>query len=97
MGRVCIVPTGAVGLFFGAAWLSPTRPAHAQVLPPLRGDFSLNAANVLSARHLLALGLERLTPTHDLNAAQLQVYRMSHFVLRSSSKMGVERALKSHV
>lgn len=38
---------------------------------PLTGDFSLNAANVLSAQALLQLGLERLTPTHDLNAAQV--------------------------
>ncbi|THF89070.1 U32 family peptidase [Deinococcus sp. KSM4-11] len=37
---------------------------------PLTGDFSLNAANVLTARALLELGLTRLTPTHDLNAAQ---------------------------
>lgn len=40
-------------------------------LPPLIGDFSLNAANVLSAATLLQLGLTRLTPTHDLNAAQV--------------------------
>ncbi|MCS6883415.1 MAG: DUF3656 domain-containing protein [Oscillochloridaceae bacterium] len=39
--------------------------------PPLTGDFSLNAANLLSAATLLDLGLERLTPTHDLNAAQV--------------------------
>lgn len=39
--------------------------------PPLTGDFSLNAANVIGARTLLDLGLERLTPTHDLNAAQV--------------------------
>ena len=39
-------------------------------IPPLHGDFSLNAANVLSAMQLLDLGLERLTLTHDLNAAQ---------------------------
>jgi putative protease len=38
---------------------------------PLTGDFSLNAANALSAAALLELGLERLTPTHDLNAAQV--------------------------
>lgn len=37
----------------------------------LTGDFSLNAANVLTARALLDLGLSRLTPTHDLNAAQV--------------------------
>ena len=39
--------------------------------PPLIGDFSLNAANVLSADTFLRLGLARLTPTHDLNAAQV--------------------------
>jgi len=37
----------------------------------LTGDFSLNAANVISARELLARGLDRLAPTHDLNAAQI--------------------------
>src|SRR5262249_54131515 len=39
--------------------------------PALIGDFSLNAANVLSADTFLGLGLARLTPTHDLNAAQV--------------------------
>jgi putative protease len=38
---------------------------------PLLGDFSLNAANALAADTLLKLGLERITPTHDLNAAQV--------------------------
>ncbi|HTS76270.1 MAG TPA: DUF3656 domain-containing protein [Bryobacteraceae bacterium] len=37
----------------------------------LIGDFSLNAANSLSADAYLALGLSRLTPAHDLNAAQI--------------------------
>jgi putative protease len=37
----------------------------------LTGDFSLNAANVLTADLLLELGLERLTPAHDLNAEQV--------------------------
>jgi putative protease len=37
----------------------------------LIGDFSLNAANTLSAAEFLRLGLSRLTPTHDLNAAQV--------------------------
>ena len=37
----------------------------------LIGDFSLNAANLLSAETFLGLGLLRLTPTHDLNAAQV--------------------------
>jgi putative protease len=38
---------------------------------PLIGDFSLNAANILSAETFLQLGLTRLTPTYDLNAAQV--------------------------
>ena len=38
---------------------------------PLIGDFSLNAANALSADTFFKLGLHRLTPTHDLNAAQI--------------------------
>lgn len=37
----------------------------------LTGDFSLNAANVLTTRALLDLGLSRITPTHDLNAQQV--------------------------
>jgi putative protease len=39
--------------------------------PSLIGDFSLNAANTLAAATFLRLGLARLTPTHDLNAAQV--------------------------
>ena len=38
---------------------------------PLIGDFSLNVANSVSAELFLDLGVERLTPTHDLNAAQV--------------------------
>ncbi|HEX4593213.1 MAG TPA: U32 family peptidase, partial [Bryobacteraceae bacterium] len=43
--------------------------------PPQRqqwiGDFSLNAANSLTAAMYLGLGLSRITPTHDLNGAQI--------------------------
>jgi putative protease len=39
--------------------------------PALIGDFSLNAANSLTTNLLLELGLTRITPTHDLNAAQI--------------------------
>ncbi len=39
--------------------------------PALIGDFSLNAANSLTAEMYLSLGLARITPTHDLNAAQV--------------------------
>ena len=41
-------------------------------LPNLTGDFSLNAANAVTAKILLEMGLERLTPTHDLNARQIE-------------------------
>jgi putative protease len=37
----------------------------------LIGDFSLNVANSITAEAYLALGLARITPTHDLNAAQV--------------------------
>jgi putative protease len=39
--------------------------------PELIGDFSLNAANEITASELLSLGIRSLTPTHDLNAAQV--------------------------
>ncbi|HEY1013928.1 MAG TPA: DUF3656 domain-containing protein [Herpetosiphonaceae bacterium] len=42
-----------------------------EAAPELIGDFSLNAANVLTAETFLELGIGRLTPTHDLNAAQV--------------------------
>ena len=39
---------------------------------PLIGDFSLNAANSICGRHAISSwALTRLTPTHDLNAAQI--------------------------
>ena len=37
----------------------------------LIGDFSLNTANSLTAEMYLSEGVDRLTPTHDLNAAQI--------------------------
>jgi collagenase-like PrtC family protease len=46
-------------------------PGQDAIIPPLHGDFALNAANVLAARRLLSLGLERLAPTHDLNGDQI--------------------------
>ena len=38
--------------------------------PAVTGDFSLNIANVLSARTFLDKGVRLFTPTHDLNAQQ---------------------------
>src|SRR5579872_605453 len=50
-----------------AGLLETLRPAGVR----LDGDFSLNAANAISAGLLLAMGLARVAPTHDLNAAQI--------------------------
>jgi putative protease len=46
--------------------------------PALIGDFSLNAANVLSAGLFLQLDLTRLTPSYDLNA--VQVSELAHAI-----------------
>jgi putative protease len=50
-----------------AGLLETLRPAGVR----LDGDFSLNAANAISVDLLLAMGLARVAPTHDLNAAQI--------------------------
>jgi hypothetical protein len=42
-------------------------------VPRLEGDFSLNAANMLSADLLLRSGLSRLCPTYDLNVSCLRL------------------------
>jgi U32 family peptidase len=39
--------------------------------PALTGDFSLNAANAITAQMYLDMGLVAITPTHDLNAQQI--------------------------
>jgi putative protease len=39
--------------------------------PPMTGDFSLNAANTVTAVELLDRGLQRITPGHDLNGDQI--------------------------
>ena len=41
--------------------------AHAKLI----GDFSLNAANAIAAEELFGIGVDVLTPTHDLNATQV--------------------------
>ncbi|MGP8245253.1 MAG: DUF3656 domain-containing U32 family peptidase [Bryobacteraceae bacterium] len=46
---------------------APRERAHVSLV----GDFSLNAANSLTAAELFSMGLDALTPTHDLNAAQV--------------------------
>jgi putative protease len=44
----------------------------------LSGDFSLNAANAISAKSFLEMGLNSITPTHDLNAQQIA--DLTHYV-----------------
>jgi putative protease len=39
--------------------------------PALHGDFSLNVTNSLTAQHLLRLGLDTVTASHDLDESQL--------------------------
>jgi len=45
---------------------------RAKTSQQLVGDFSLNAANSLSAAEYFDRGISVLTPTHDLNAAQIE-------------------------
>ena len=54
-----------------AGLLQALKTNSTETRPALVGDFSLNIANVLTAQAFLDLGLQRLTPTHDLNAAQV--------------------------
>ena len=63
-----LLSCGCPILVRSAGLLHALRP---QPHPELIGDFSLNAANALTAAELFALGLSVLTPTHDLNAAQV--------------------------
>jgi putative protease len=66
LGLNCDIVVRSAGLFHAVVHASSGEAA-----PVLIGDFSLNAANVLTARAFFDLGLQRLTPTHDLNAAQI--------------------------
>ena len=45
---------------------------RAKTSQELIGDFSLNAANSISAAEYFERGISVLTPTHDLNAAQIE-------------------------
>ncbi len=58
---------GAVEHFRQESRSGVQRPAGFTV----RGDFSLNATNAATARTLLSLGLQTLTPAYDLDLAQL--------------------------
>ena len=44
---------------------------------PLIGDFSLNVANQIAADTYFKLGVDKITPTHDLNADQISTLAQS--------------------
>ena len=58
---------------------------------PMIGDFSLNVANALSADLFISEGLERLTPSYDLDITQLLE------LLRSSPSSWFELTLHQHI
>jgi putative protease len=58
---------------------------------PMIGDFSLNVANALSADLFISEGLERLTPSYDLDITQLLE------LLRSSPPSWFELTLHQHI
>ena len=60
-------PDGILARHLGAVEHFRRNP-HAE---SVHGDFSLNATNALTARTLLGLGLQTLTPAYDLDLAQL--------------------------
>jgi U32 family peptidase len=63
-------PDAVLVRHWGALMHFRERPAG-QPRPVLHGDFSLNVTNSVTAAYLLGLGLDTLTCSHDLDAAQL--------------------------
>jgi len=63
-------PDAVLVRHWGAMMHFLERPASGS-RPVLHGDFSLNVTNSLTAAHLLGLGLDTLTFSHDLDEAQL--------------------------
>ena len=57
--------------FGGQGAIVPGSVGKALTVPELHADFSLNAVNSISAGGLLASGVCRLTPGHDLSGKQL--------------------------
>ncbi len=63
-------PDGVLLRHFGAVMLFSALPAAER--PILHGDFALNVCNSVTAAELFALGLDTLTPAHDLDRVQLR-------------------------
>jgi len=67
-------PEGVLVRHWGALmhFASAEKARHSnEGTPAVHGDFSLNVTNSLTAHHLLGLGLQTVTASHDLNQAQL--------------------------
>lgn len=69
-------PDGVLIRHWGAlthfAQLRANLEERGQGHPELHGDFSLNLTNSLSARHVLGMGLDSVTASHDLDVHQLK-------------------------
>lgn len=71
LGLNCEILIRSTGLLQALTLATGNTGGSTKPSPGWIGDFSLNAANALTARAFVDLGIERLTPTHDLNAAQV--------------------------
>jgi U32 family peptidase len=69
-GLDCDIVVRSSGLLHALRVVSE-RPDEGESMRSWVGDFSLNASNFLTAHAYFDLGLQRLTPTHDLNGAQV--------------------------
>ncbi len=70
--RAFLMKLGADAILVRSLGLLESLLAHPDLsMPALYGDFSLNIANRRTLDLLLAAGLTRVTPGHDLNATQL--------------------------
>ena len=66
-----LLDLGAEVVVRSAGLLHDLASLPAAARPRVTGDFSLNAANALTARALLEAGCDALTPTFDLDASQV--------------------------
>ena len=85
-----LAPDGVLVRHWGAVAAFSRAPADAK-RPILHGDFSLNVTNGLAAAHVLSLGLQTLTASHDLDAVQLDA------LLDASTPARITIALHHHV
>lgn len=66
-----LAPHAVLARHFGAVMHFARATRVGEHRPLIHGDFSLNVTNSITAAHLLGLGLESVTASHDLNQTQL--------------------------